>query len=114
MLFKKTSRIWNLGVIIMFVFGNLLVAIAKILDILLTLYFWIIIAQAVISWVRPDPYNPIVRFLYSVTEPVLRPIRRHLPVSWGGFDFSPLLILLAVFFLQEFLIKSLIQLGLRM
>jgi YggT family protein len=98
----------------MFVFANLLIAIAKILDILLTAYTWIIIAQAIISWVRPDPYNPIVRFLSGVTEPVLRPIRRRLPMSWGGFDFSPLIVLLAIIFLQEFLIKSLIQLGLRM
>ena len=87
----------------MFVFGNLLIAVAKILDIIFTLYTWIIIAQAIISWVHPDPYNPIVRFLYAVTEPVLRPIRRYLP-SWGGFDFSPLVVLLAVVFLQEFLI----------
>jgi YggT family protein len=98
----------------MFLFANFLIAIAKILDILLTLYTWVIIAQAIISWVHPDPYNPIVRFLYAVTEPVLRPIRRRLPVSWGGFDFSPLLVLLAIIFLQEFLIKSLIQIGLQM
>jgi YggT family protein len=98
----------------MFVFGNLLIALAKILDILLTAYTWIIIAQAVISWVKPDPYNPIVRFLYSVTEPVLRPIRQRLPVVWGGFDFSPLILLLAIVFLQEFLIRSLMQLGFRM
>lgn len=98
----------------MFVFANLLIAIARILDLVLTAYTWIIIAQAIISWVRPDPYNPIVRFLDRVTEPVLRPIRRRLPVSFGGFDFSPLIVLLAIVFLQEFLIKSLIQLGLRM
>lgn len=98
----------------MFVFGNLLIAVAEILNILLTVYMWIIIAQAIISWVRPDPYNPIVRFLNAVTEPVLRPIRRHLPVIWGGFDFSPLLVLLLVVFLQKFLINSLIQLGMRM
>jgi YggT family protein len=98
----------------MFLFANFIIAIAKVLDILLTIYTWIIIAQAIISWVHPDPSNPIVRFLYAVTEPVLRPLRRRLPVSWGGFDFSPLLILLAIIFLQEFLIKSLIQLGLRM
>jgi YggT family protein len=98
----------------MFVFSNFLIAIAKILDILLTLYTWIIIAQAIISWVRPDPYNPIVRFLYGVTEPVLRPIRRRLPVFFGGFDFSPLIVLLVIIFLQEFLIKSLIQFGMRM
>ncbi|MBI4764550.1 MAG: YggT family protein [Deltaproteobacteria bacterium] len=98
----------------MFVMGNLLIAIAKILDILFTVYTWIIIAQAVVSWVRPDPYNPIVRFLNAVTEPVLRPVRRYLPVRWGGFDFSPLVVLLAIIFLQEFLIKSLIQLGYRL
>ena len=98
----------------MFVMGNLLIAIAKILDILFTVYTWIIIAQAIISWVRPDPFNPIVRFLHAVTEPVLRPIRRYLPVSWGGFDFSPLVVLLAIIFLQEFLIKSLMQLGYRL
>jgi YggT family protein len=98
----------------MFLVGNFIIAIARILDILLTIYTWIIIAQAIISWVHPDPYNPIVRFLYKVTEPVLRPIRRRLPVSLGGFDFSPLIVLLAIIFLQEFLIKSLIQLAWRM
>lgn len=93
----------------MFVLGNFLIAVARILDILLTLYTWIIIAQAVISWVRPDPYNPIVRFLYAVTEPVLRPLRRRLPLHWGGFDFSPLVVILFIIFLQEFVVKSLIQ-----
>ena len=97
----------------MFLLGNFIIAVARILDILLTIYTWIIIGQAVISFVRPDPYNPIVRFLYAVTEPVLRPIRRRLP-SLGGFDLSPLVVLLAIYFLQEFLIKSLIQFGLRM
>jgi YggT family protein len=98
----------------MFILGNLIIAIAKILDIIFTVYTWIIIAQAIISWVRPDPYNPIVRFLNAVTEPVLRPVRRYLPVRWGGFDFSPLIVLLVIVFLQEFLIKSLIQLGFRL
>ena len=98
----------------MFLVGNFIIAVARVLDILLTIYTWIIIAQAFISWVHPDPYNPIVRFLYKVTEPVLRPIRRRLPVSLGGFGFSPLIVLLAIIFLQEFLIKSLIQLAWRM
>lgn len=98
----------------MFVLGNFIIAIARILDILLTLYTWIIIAQAFISWVRPDPYNPIVRFLYAVTEPVLRPLRRRLPLIWGGFDFSPLLVILAIYFLKAFLVKSLIQWGYRL
>ena len=85
---------------------NLLVVVAKIIDMLLTAYTWIIIAQAIMSWVRPDPYNSIVRFLFTVTEPVLRPIRRRLPVSFGGFDFSPIIVLLVIVFMQEFLIKG--------
>ena len=83
----------------MFVLGNLLAAVAKILDIALTLYMWIIIGRAVISWVNPDPYNPIVRFLNSSTEPVLYQIRRRIPLHFGGFDFTPILVILAIVFL---------------
>jgi YggT family protein len=72
---------------------------------------WIIIAQAVLSWVNPDPYNPIVRFIRQVTEPVLHEIRRRIPTVFGGIDFSPLIVLLAIIFLQEFLVKSLIELA---
>ena len=79
----------------MFVIGNFLAAVAKVIDIGLSLYMWIIIARAVISWVNPDPYNPIVRFLNAVTEPVLYPIRRRLPISLGGMDFSPIVVILA-------------------
>ncbi len=93
----------------MFVLSNFLVAIAKILNIALTLYMWIIIGRAIISWVNPDPYNSIVRFLYSVTEPVLYSIRRRLPISFGGFDFSPIIVILAIIFLQAFVVQSLIQ-----
>jgi YggT family protein len=74
-------------------------------------YFWIIIARAVLSWVNPDPYNPIVRFLYRVTEPVLRPIRDRLP-SFSGLDLSPLIVLLAIYFLESFLVGSLRDLAL--
>ena len=95
----------------MFIFSNFLVGIAKILDIGLSIYMWIIIGRAVISWVNPDPYNPIVRFLNSVTEPVLYPIRRRIPVNLGGLDFSPILVILAIIFLQTFLVRSLIQLA---
>jgi YggT family protein len=70
-------------------------------------YTWILIGRAVISWVNPDPYNPIVRFLYSATEPVLRRLRRVIPTVAGGIDFSPMILLLALFFLQEFLVQSL-------
>lgn len=98
----------------MFIFSNLLMAVAKILDIVLSLYMWIIIGRAVISWVNPDPYNPIVRFLNSVTEPILYPIRRKIPIHFGGIDFSPILVIIAIIFLQTFLVQSLIQLATRL
>jgi YggT family protein len=72
------------------------------------LYTYVIIARAIISWVNPDPYNPIVRFLYNVTEPVLYRVRRTIPFAYaGGLDFSPLIVLLALYFLQLFLVRSL-------
>jgi YggT family protein len=74
----------------MFVIGNFLAAIAKIIDIALTLYMWIIIARAVVSWVNPDPYNPIIRFLNAVTEPVLYQIRRRCPSVSAASTFLPL------------------------
>ncbi len=95
----------------MFILSNFLVALAKIINIVLSLYMWIIIGRAIISWVNPDPYNPIVRFLNSVTEPVLFPIRRRLPIYFGGIDFSPVVVILAIVFLQNFLVKTLIQLA---
>lgn len=95
----------------MFILSNFLVAVAKILNIGLTIYMWIIIARAVISWVSPDPYNPIVRFLNNVTEPVLYRVRRLIPVYFGGFDFSPILVLLAIIFIQSFVVQSLYQLA---
>lgn len=95
----------------MFILGNFLYAIAKIIDIALTFYMWILIARAIISWVNPDPYNPIVRFLYSVTEPVLYRIRRILPISFGGIDFSPMVLILVIFFLQSFLVPTLVRIA---
>ncbi len=95
----------------MFVISNFLVAIAKILNIGLSLYMWIIIGRAIISWVNPDPHNPIVRFLNAVTEPILSPIRRKIPINLGGIDFSPILVILAIIFLQSFLVKTLMQIA---
>ena len=91
----------------MFIFANFLLATATVLQLVLTLYLWIVIARAVISWVNPDPHNPIVRFLYSATEPLLYRIRRAVPISFGGIDFSPLIVLVAIYFLQGFLVQSL-------
>jgi YggT family protein len=95
----------------MYWLGNLLIAVAQVLDFLFSAYMIIIIIRALISWVNPDPYNPIVRFLHAVTEPVLNPIRRRLPLSLGGIDVSPIIVLLAIFFIKAFLIQSLGDLG---
>ena len=91
----------------MFIVANFLFATASVLQLVLTVYLWIVIARALISWVNPDPYNPIVRFLFNATEPLLFWIRRRLPVFFGGIDFSPLLVLVAIYFLQGFLVQSL-------
>jgi YggT family protein len=97
----------------MFIISNLLVAMAQILHIILNLYLWLVIARAILSWVNPDPYNAIVRFLYSVTEPVLYAIRRRVPVFFGGIDFSPMIVILAIYFLDSFLVPSLAGLAMR-
>jgi YggT family protein len=95
----------------MFVLSNLIVALAKVIDIVLTIYMWIIVFRALISWVNPDPYNQIVVFLYRVTEPVLRPIRRRLPMNNIGIDFSPIIVILAIVFLKYFLVETMIQMA---
>ncbi len=92
----------------MFILSNFVGAIAMILDMLLQIYFYVIIVRAIISWVNPDPWNPIVQFLHRVTEPVLAPIRRYLPMSWG-LDLSPMVVLLAIYFARMFVIDSLMD-----
>jgi YggT family protein len=101
------------GEMYMFVLTNFIVALAKIIDIVFTLYIWIIIFRAVISWVNPDPYNPIVIFLYRITEPVLGPVRRKLPAGNLGIDLSPLIVLLVILFLKYFLVATMLQLAQR-
>ena len=91
--------------------GNFILALAQLLDVVLQAYMFIIIARALISWVSPDPFNPIVRFLYRVTEPVLRPIRRRMPMMSIGLDLSPMIVLLVIYFLRIFLVESLRDLG---
>ena len=98
----------------MFLFANLLSALAAALSLILTVYMWIIIARAIISWVSPDPRNPIVRFLYSATEPLLYRVRRAVPLFAAGIDFSPLIVIVAIYFLQIFLVASLEDLAVRM
>ena len=91
----------------MLVLGNFLYALAVVVDYALTIYLWVVIARAVLSWVSPDPYNPIVRFIHNVTEPVLSRIRRALPLNLGGIDISPIIVMMAVIFLQKFLVGRL-------
>jgi YggT family protein len=98
----------------MFVLANFLIAVAKVLQIVLTLYMYIIIAQAILSWVSPDPYNPIVRFIHNVTEPLLYRIRSRLPVMFGGIDFSPVIVILGIVFLQTFVVNSLLMMAQRL
>jgi YggT family protein len=98
----------------MFLVANLIGAFAKILDVVLSLYTWVIIIRALLSWVNPDPYNVIVQFLYRATEPVLRLVRRWLPFRNFGIDLSPIVVILAIMFLQYFLVPSLIQLAFKL
>jgi YggT family protein len=95
----------------MFIFSNFLAALASVLNMLLSIYMWILIIRALVSWVNPDPYNPIVRFLYAVTDPLLYRVRRFLPLSFGGIDFSPIVVIVAIIFLQAFLVQSLLDLS---
>lgn len=97
----------------MFIAGNIIEGLAFVLKAVLDIYWWIIIIRVVISWVNADPYNFIVRALVSVTEPVLYPIRRRLGFS-VGIDFSPLIVLLLIWFLEIALVGSLLDLAARM
>ena len=98
----------------MFIIGNFLSATAQILKITLELYMWVIINRALLSWVNPDPYNPIVQFLNSITEPVLYRVRQLMPMSGTGIDFSPMIVILAIIFLQSFLVNSIGMLAMRL
>ncbi|MBI9082437.1 MAG: YggT family protein [Desulfobacterales bacterium] len=95
----------------MFIIGNFLSAVAVVFDYVLTIFMWLVVARAVLSWVNPDPYNPIVRFIYNATEPVLYRIRSKIPVNFGGMDISPIIVFLAIIFLQKFLVGSLLGLS---
>ncbi|RJQ76212.1 MAG: YggT family protein [Desulfobacteraceae bacterium] len=95
----------------MYFIGYLLRAVATILNMVLTLYLWIIIARAILSWVNPDPFNPIVRFIHNITEPVLGRLRSRVPLFFGGIDFSPMIAILVIVLLTNWLVPSLDQLG---
>ena len=96
----------------MFVAGNFFMSLASIVDVVLTIWYWLILFRALISWVSPDPFNPVVQFLYRLTDPVLNPIRKILPVT--AIDISPIIAFLGIIFLKSFLVRTLIDLGMRM
>jgi YggT family protein len=94
-----------------FLIANFLMGVAQVLNVALSLYLWLVVARAILSWVNPDPYNPIVRFLHRSTDPVLFWIRRKIPSVYGGIDFSPLIVILAIYFLKAFAVASLFDLA---
>ncbi len=98
----------------MFIISNFLQAVAVILHYGLTIYMWLVIARAVISWVNPDPYNPIVRFLYQTTEPVLYQVRRYLPLPQVGLDISPIIVFIIIIFLDNFIVKTISEIAMRL
>ena len=96
----------------MFILANFIDALAYVVNALLFIMYWLILIRALLSWVNPDPFNPIVQFLMRVTEPVLEPIRRLLPPL--PIDISPIIVFLVIVFLQKFLVSSLYELGMRL
>ncbi len=97
----------------MFVLGNLLGAIAQILNMVLGIYMWVIIIRALLSWVNPDPHSPVVRFLYQITEPVLERVRRVVPYL-GGIDMSPIIVIFIIYFLKAFVVTTLLQIAFKL
>ena len=93
----------------MYIVGYFLMAVANVLNFVLLFFMWIVIARAILSWVNPDPYNPIVRFIHNVTEPVLYQVRKKLPINFGGIDFTPIIVILIIYFLRDFVVNSLVR-----
>ena len=98
----------------MFVIGNFILAVAVILQYLITILTWVIVIRALISWVNPDPYNVIVQILHRITEPLLAPIRRIIPMHGMGIDISPIIVILLLWFVRLFIVNSLFGLALRL
>ena len=90
----------------MYAWTNLIIFIAQTLDGLLTLYLYVVIISALMTWIEPNPYNPIVRFIYSITEPVFDWFREHVPVVFGGIDFSPLIVIIVIQLIQRVVIPE--------
>ena len=102
----------------MFVAGNFLSALAAVLHMLLQGYMWVVIIRALLSWVSPDPRNPIVQVLNRLTDPLLDPIRRKLFRLMGyggvGIDLSPLVLIAAIYLVDYFVVATLHDLDVRL
>jgi len=89
-------------------------AIAQILQMVINIYIWVVIIAALVSWVRPDPYNPIVQTLYRLTEPVYAWIRRYIPTVIGGIDLAPLIVIFGLQFIELFFVRLLFELSMQL
>ena len=90
----------------MYAWTSLIVFIAQTLNGLLNLYFYVVFIAVLMTWIEPNPYNPIVRFIYSITDPVFDWFRGHLPVIFGGIDFSPLIVIIVIQLIRRVVIPS--------
>jgi YggT family protein len=98
----------------MFVIGDVLVGVGQVLSMLLEVYMWIVIIRAVLSWVRPDPYNPIVRFIYGLVDPVTHRLSRFFPTRVGMVDISPIILIIAIYVMKLVVVRIIIDTGLRL
>lgn len=98
----------------MFVIGDVLVGVGQVLSMLLEIYMWVVIIRAVLSWVRPDPYNPIVRFIYGLVDPVTYRLSRILPTRVGMVDISPIILIVAIYLMKLVVVRIIIDTGLRL
>jgi YggT family protein len=94
-----------------FAYTNFILTVASLLSSVLQIYLWVVIIAAVMSWFEPNPYNPIVRVIYSLTEPAFDWVRRHIPVSFGGLDFSPMIVMIAIWLVQSYFIPTFARLA---
>lgn len=95
----------------MFILGYFFLALANVINIVLVMYMLVLIARALLSWLPVGRYNPLVRFIYGITEPVLYQVRKRVPAVWGGFDFSPVIVFLIIIFLRIFVVNSLLRIA---
>jgi len=99
----------------MFIVSHILIALARVLDTIFFLLYWLILIRALLSWVSPDPYNPIVQFFYKTTEPILYPIRKMIPFGLRfGIDISPIIAFLLILFLKSSLVNILLDWAIRL